>query len=192
MMTKFNAVYFIELGCTCTNNYPIEMIRLEETSPAWSCSVVNMYDYFNYSPSSSGTAALSSRRSSSAKGLFCYSTSHGTVSCIDMRIRAKAFDLTRDLKRGYVTSMITDPWCTWIAMGTSTGNIEVYDFRFMVPVQTFEHRSRTSVVRMCNHPNLNSRICASYQGNNELAIWNMESKLTIHDLNSISIYLTFI
>ncbi len=60
-------------------------------------------------------------------------------------------------------------------MGTSYGSIELYDFRFMLPIESFEHRSKTAVTKMCNHPNSPSRICAAYQGNNEIAIWNMDT-----------------
>lgn len=150
-------------SCYCTSNYPVEMINIGDTSPSWPVAANNVYDYFV------------GNKSSPVKGLFCYSTSTGDFSCIDMRTRTKAFDIRRDLRRGYVTTMITDPWYTWLAMGTSNGNIEIYDFRFMQPVQTFEHRSKTSVVRMCNHPMLKNRIIASYQGNNEIAMWNMEN-----------------
>jgi hypothetical protein len=71
--------------------------------------------------------------------------------------------------------MVTDPWYTWIAYGTSNGCIEIYDFRFMLPVQRFQHRSRTSVVRLCAHPYLRNHLIATYQGNNELAIWNIDA-----------------
>ena len=144
------------------------MIRIDESSSTWPFASTNLYDYHS-------TAAVSS---SNVRGLFCYSASTGGLSCIDMRSRSKAFELSRDLKRGYVTSMLTDPWYTWLALGTSVGNIELFDFRFMVPVQTLAHRSRTSVVRMCNHPKLNSRIVATYQGNNELAVWNLDEQRT--------------
>lgn len=111
---------------------------------------------------------------SNVKGLFCYSTSTGDFACIDMRTRSKAFDVKRDLRKGYITSMCTDPFYTWLATGTSTGDIEIYDFRFMLPVKRFEHHYKSSVVRLCTHPSLNSRIIASYQNNNEIAVWNMD------------------
>jgi hypothetical protein len=148
------------------NNYPIEMIYLDEASPTWPIAASsNLHDYFRPS-TTTGNAT---------RGLFCYSSSMGSLSCIDLRTRTKAFDIRRDLSRGCITAMCSDPWHTWLALGTSNGSIELYDFRFMLPVmQTpFEHRSKTSVVKMCNHPNLASRVCASYQGNNEIAIWNM-------------------
>lgn len=150
--------------CYCSNNYPVEMIRIDDTSASWPHAAPNYYDYFL------------GNKSSAVKGLFCYSTSTGDFSCIDMRSRAKAFDVKRDLRRGYVTTMITDPWYTWLAMGTSNGMIEVYDFRFMIPVQSFEHRSRTSVAKLCTHPSAINKIVASYQGNNELCVWNMENQ----------------
>lgn len=151
-------------ACYCLNNYPVEMICVDDTSSSWTCAATNVYDYYLGS------------RASPVKGLFCYSTSNGDFSCIDMRSRSKAFDVRRDLRRGYITTMITDPWYTWIGMGTSNGTIEVYDFRFMVPVQSFEHRSKTPVARMCNHPASKNRLIASYQGNNEISIWNMERR----------------
>jgi phosphoinositide-3-kinase regulatory subunit 4 len=152
--------------CNCAANYPVEMVHIDDTSSSWPFASTSLRDYYSYS-----TGA----RSSSVKGLFCYSSSTGAFSCIDMRSRSTAFDVSRDLRRGYVTAMCTDPWYTWLAMGTSTGHIELYDFRFMVPVRTFEHRARASVVRMCAHPMLSNRLCVSYQGNNELAVWNMET-----------------
>lgn len=147
--------------CLCTNNYPIEMIYLDDVAPTWPIAATNLNDYFKTTVGSS------------TKGLFCYSTSIGDVSCIDLRTRSKCFDMKRDLRQGYVTSMIADPWHTWLAIGTSCGNIELYDFRYMLPVQTFEHRQRTSVVKLCNHPTQTHKLCASYQGNNEIALWNM-------------------
>lgn len=90
------------------------------------------------------------------------------------RCRSRAFELRRDLRRGYVTSMLTDPWYTWLALGTSTGSIEIYDFRFMIQVQSFEHRSRTSVARLCTHPTSLDKLVAAYQGNNEVCVWNMQ------------------
>lgn len=163
-------------SCYCSTSYPIEMIRIDDSTPSWPFSATNVYDYFT------GT------KGASAKGLFCYSTNTGDFSCIDMRTRTKAFDIRRDLKRGYINSMITDPWYTWIAMGTSTGNIEIYDFRFMIPIQTFEHRSRTSVARLCNHPISNNKIIASYQANNEICVWSMDSnKSNIHSSSTTKI-----
>ena len=146
-------------ACYCDSNYPIEMIYLNESAPTWQMSVTNTYEYF---------------RGSNMKGLFCYSTSMGDVSCIDIRTRSKAFDVRRDLKNGYVTSMVTDPYYTWLAMGTSYGNIDIYDFRYMLPLQTFEHRSRSAVARLSNHPLSPNRIVASYQSNNEISVWNMD------------------
>nr|AWV66625.1 phosphoinositide 3-kinase regulatory subunit 4 [Brachionus rotundiformis] len=152
-------------SCYCTGNYPIELINIDDTSPSWSVASLNANEYFN------------GEKSSPVKGLFCYSTSSGGFSCIDVRCKAKAFEIKRDLKRGYITNMMTDPWFTWIAMGTSTGNIEIFDFRFMVPVVNFEHRSKTSVVKMCNHPMSSNKIVASYQANNELCVWNMNGRV---------------
>jgi len=152
-------------SCTyCTSNYPIEMIYIDDSSPTWPVGATNPNDYFR-----------TSSVGSTSRGLFCYSTSIGDFSCIDLRTRSKAFDIKRDLRKGYITSMLTDPWHTWLAMGTSYGNIELYDFRFMLPVQTFEHRSKTTVSKLCIHPSLSNRIVASYQGNNEIAVWNMDS-----------------
>lgn len=155
-------------SCACPSNYPIEMIRIDDTSPSWPAAATSYYEYFRASP---------------VRGLFVYSTSTGDVSCVDMRSRSRAFELRRDLSRGYVTSMITDPWYTWLALGSSYGSIELYDFRFMLPVQTFEHRLRTSVVRMCTHPgstptSSSDRIVASYQGNNEICVWPTSSRST--------------
>ena len=148
--------------CTCATNYPIEMIFVDDSSPSWPMAATSSREYFY------------GAKSANVKGLFCYSTSNGELNCIDMRTRTKAFEVRRDMRRGYVTAMCTDPWYTWLAAGTSCGHIELYDFRFMVPpLQTFEHRSRTSVVRLCNHPTLLNRLCASYQANNEICIWNM-------------------
>ena len=157
--------------CHCSNNYPIEMIYLDDASPTWPIASTNLNEYFK---TTSG---------SSTKGLFCYSTSVGDMSCIDLRTRSKAFDIKRDLRKGYITSMCADPWHTWLAMGTSYGAVELYDFRFMLPVQTFEHRSKTAVVKLCNHPGLLNRVCAAYQGNNEISIWNMDASRAVGQLN---------
>lgn len=150
-------------GYYCSNNYPIEMIYIDDSAPTWPLAATNLGEYFK------------TTIGSSTKGLFCYSTSVGDVSCIDLRTRSKVFDMRRDLRKGYITSMVTDPWHTWLALGTSYGSIELYDFRYMLPVETFEHRSKTAVTKLCNHPLSPSRICASYQGNNEVAIWNMNT-----------------
>ena len=150
--------------CYCNSNYPIEMIYIDDSSPTLPIAASNLNDYYR-----------ASNVGSTSRGLFCYSTSIGDFNCIDLRTRTKAFEIRRDMKRGCITSMVTDPWYTWIGMGTSNGNIEIYDFRYMLPVQTFEHRTRTSVVKLCNHPVKSDRIVASYQGNNEIAIWNMNN-----------------
>ena len=152
-------------SCYCIGNYPIELMCIDDSSPSWSVAALNATDYFH------------GAKNSPVKGLLCYSTSTGGFSCIDIRCKAKAFDIKRDLKRGFITSMLTDPWFTWMAMGTSTGNIEVFDFRFMVPIVNFEHRSKTKVVKMCNNPVSSRKIVASYQANNELCVWNMDGKL---------------
>jgi phosphoinositide-3-kinase regulatory subunit 4 len=154
----------ISSSCVCNLNYPIEMIHIDDQNPMLYAMNTNLIDYF-----------YGARSSSNVRGLFAYSTSYGDLSCVDMRSLGKAFDVKRDLKQGYITTMCTDPWNTWLACGTSTGQVEVYDFRFMLPVQTFEHRSRTSVVKLANHPRLNSRLVATYQANNEIAVWNMEN-----------------
>jgi serine/threonine protein kinase len=150
----------VQKTCLCTTNMPVEMIYIDETCPSWPFAATNIYEYY---------------KSSNVKGLFCYSSTSGEMTCIDIRTRTKAFDVRRNLNHGYITSMITDPWYTWLSVGTSTGSIEIYDFRFMLPLQKFEHRSKTSVVKMCNHPMASNKIIASYQANNEIAVWNLSN-----------------
>jgi hypothetical protein len=136
------------------------MIFIDDLCSSWPVSVKTSSDYY---------------ASSNVRGLFCYSSNTGQLSCIDMRTRTKAFDLKHDLNKGFTTSMITDPWYTYLVLGTSNGCIDVYDFRFMQSIQSFQHRSKTSVVKMCSHPIYKNQIIASYQGNNEIAIWNIDN-----------------
>lgn len=110
------------------------------------------------------------------RGLFVFSTNTGSVSCIDMRCQSPAFELHRDLHTGgYASTLLVDPWCTWFAMGTSTGLIELYDFRFMLPVQSFQHPQSTPVTRLCSHPTSNNQLVASYRANNELRVFRLDS-----------------
>ena len=164
--------------CNCANKYknslvyPTEMIYIDDTCASWPVSTKTSSDYYI---------------SSNVRGLFCYASNAGYLSCIDMRTRTKAFDIKHDLNKGFTTSMITDPWYMNLVLGTSNGCISVYDFRFMQPIQHFQHRSKTSIVRMCSHPNYKNQIIASYQGNNEIAIWNIDnnsSNLSKSQLNS--------
>lgn len=157
-------------SCQCVNKYkhskiyPTEMIYIDDTCPTWPVSTKSSNDYYI---------------SSTVRGLFCYASNNGYLSLIDMRTRTKAIDVKRDLKKGYIKSMMTDPWYTYLVAGTSNGCIDVYDFRFMLPIQSFQHRSRASVVRLCSHPIYKNYIVASYQGNNEIAIWNIDNNLNV-------------
>ena len=152
--------------CICSNKYknsivyPTEMIYLDDTCASWPVTVKTSSDYYI---------------GSNVRGLFCYTSNTGQMSCIDMRTRTKAFDVKHDLNKGFTTSMITDPWYTYLVQGTSNGCIDVYDFRFMQPIQYFQHRSKTSIVKMCSHPINKNQIVASYQGNNEIGIWNIDN-----------------
>lgn len=141
--------------------YPLEMIRIGDTSPSWPVAACDPYDYFRGSP---------------MRGLFVVSTNTGLITCVDMRCHSPAFQMQRDLVgAGVATSLLVDPWCTWLATGSSTGLVDLYDFRFMVPpVRSFEHPLAMPVTRLCAHPVSNRHVVASYRGNNELRVLKLD------------------
>lgn len=87
-----------------------------------------------------------------------------------------AFKLENDLRDGVMTSMATNHDKSWAATGTSSGVITCWDMRFQLPIVKCTHPSEARIRQLVIPPHLPGSVLAAVQGNNEVGLWNLESR----------------
>ena len=96
---------------------------------------------------------------------------------------------------GLITAFEVDELQSWLAVGTGSGFIDIWDMRFQLCIQGMRHptgkpsasiknpKSSTSflgarVINLLRHQDQPSSLISSFQGNNEVAIWNIDQPQT--------------
>ena len=104
-----------------------------------------------------------------------FSTSHGSITALDLRSGKAAWVLVHNLAHGLPTSFCLDPRQHWLCVGTVRGVHVCWDLRFQLPITNFNHPSFASVRRVTTHPSISSCIMSVATGNNEISIWDIET-----------------
>jgi len=111
-----------------------------------------------------------------------YSTQCNGVHLWDLRTQTDVWTLRAKPAQGFISTTALDPACNWLVSGTSRGILTLWDLRFQVPVNTWQHPACCPVESICVLiPGTRTVPLASAHpfvyvaaGRNEVALWNAE------------------
>ncbi|KAG6553996.1 hypothetical protein Mapa_004913 [Marchantia paleacea] len=112
-----------------------------------------------------------------------YSTQRNGMHLCDLRAQTEAWVLKGKPAEGYITSTALDPNGNWIVSGTSRGILTLWDLRFQIPVNTWQHPLSCPIESMCpllptanpdKQPSLARPFIYVAAGQDEIALWNAE------------------
>ncbi|XP_060807127.1 phosphoinositide 3-kinase regulatory subunit 4 [Amyelois transitella] len=111
--------------------------------------------------------------------VLAYATLAATVLGWDLRAPDNAWKLQGDLKQGVYTCLYADN-SGYLAVGTSSGAISVWDLRFQLPVSNVKHPNAERVRRIIGFGTNSSQIWAI--GGRDSGAWCLESTQRTHAL----------
>ncbi|CAK9205930.1 unnamed protein product [Sphagnum troendelagicum] len=111
-----------------------------------------------------------------------YSTQCNGVHLWDLRTQTDVWTLRAKPAQGFISTTALDSACNWLVSGTSRGMLTLWDLRFQVPVNTWQHPACCPVESICVLiPGTGTVPLASAHpfvyvaaGRNEVALWNAE------------------
>ncbi|GBP54418.1 Phosphoinositide 3-kinase regulatory subunit 4 [Eumeta japonica] len=112
-------------------------------------------------------------------GVISYATLYATIVGWDLRAPGNAWRLQGDLKQGVYTCLYADP-SGYLAVGTSSGTICVWDLRFQLPITTIHHPNSGARIRRIVCWGGGSRVWAC--GGRDAGAWCLESTQRTHAL----------
>ncbi|XP_068624877.1 phosphoinositide 3-kinase regulatory subunit 4 [Battus philenor] len=112
-------------------------------------------------------------------GVISYATLNATVIGWDLRAPGNAWKLQGDLKQGVYTCLYANS-AGYIAVGTSSGAVCVWDLRFQLPITSVRHPNSERVRRIVGFGRSTSRLWAL--GGRDAAAWCLESTQRTHSL----------
>ncbi|CAK1543579.1 unnamed protein product [Leptosia nina] len=112
-------------------------------------------------------------------GVISYATLNATIVGWDLRSPDNAWKLQGDLKQGVYTCLYANS-AGYLAVGTSSGAICVWDLRFQLPITSVKHPNSERIRRIVGYGSLTSRIWAV--GGRDAAAWCVESAHRTHAL----------
>jgi phosphoinositide-3-kinase regulatory subunit 4 len=110
-----------------------------------------------------------------SKSLLVFATTKGNIYALDLRTMEIVWKLKNRTNYGVITSMITDQKHTWLLVGTMKGVLTLYDIRFCIPLQSWQHPSRSPITVLLQHPDPKyegKRVVIS-AGRNEVTVWDI-------------------
>ncbi|KAL3686006.1 hypothetical protein R1sor_004028 [Riccia sorocarpa] len=119
---------------------------------------------------------------SKGPSLLLYSTQRNGMHLNDLRTQNEAWVLRGKPAEGYITTTALDPNCNWVVSGTSRGIMTLWDLRFLIPVNTWEHPLGCPIESMCpllstpisDRPPVARPFVYVAAGSDEIALWNAE------------------
>ncbi|CAF0744588.1 unnamed protein product [Didymodactylos carnosus] len=106
--------------------------------------------------------------------ILAFATSQGLIVGIDNRCTVPIFKFKNDLNHRLITALEVDELQSWLAVGTGSGFIDCWDLRFQLCIQGMQHPTGARVISLLRHQDQRSSLISSFQGNNEISIWNIE------------------
>lgn len=113
-----------------------------------------------------------------SQDILAFATSQGLIVGIDTRCPMPVFRLKNDLNHRLITSFEVDELQSWLAVGTGSGFIDVWDLRFQLCIQGMLHPTGARVISLLRNQDQPSSLISSFQGNNEVAIWDIDKPQT--------------
>ncbi|CAF0798186.1 unnamed protein product [Adineta steineri] len=109
-----------------------------------------------------------------SQDILALATSQGLIVGIDTRCSTPIFRFKNDLNHRLITALEVDELQSWLAVGTGSGFIDIWDMRFQLCIQGIQHPTGARVITLLRHQDQPSSLISSFQGNNEVAIWNID------------------
>ncbi|UJR33847.1 hypothetical protein I4U23_021270 [Adineta vaga] len=113
-----------------------------------------------------------------SQDILALATSQGLIVGIDTRCSSPVFRFKNDLNHRLITALEVDELQSWLAVGTGSGFIDIWDMRFQLCIQGMRHPTGARVITLLRHQDQPSSLISSFQGNNEVAIWNIDKPQT--------------
>ncbi|XP_026320617.1 phosphoinositide 3-kinase regulatory subunit 4 [Hyposmocoma kahamanoa] len=112
-------------------------------------------------------------------GVISYATLMSTIVGWDLRAPGNAWKLQGDLKQGVYTCLYANS-AGYLAVGTSSGAVAVWDLRFQLPITSVRHPNSERVRRIVGFGRSSSRVWAV--GCRDAGAWCLESTQRTHAL----------
>ncbi|CAF4213118.1 unnamed protein product, partial [Rotaria sp. Silwood2] len=109
-----------------------------------------------------------------SQDILALATSQGLIVGIDARCSTPVFRFKNDLNHRLITALEVDELQSWLAVGTGSGFIDIWDMRFQLCIQGIRHSTGARVISLLRHQDQPSSLISSFQGNNEVAVWNID------------------
>lgn len=152
-----------------TQDGSIFVLRLDSGSSRMSLSQCRQLDVAE----DGGVVELACPGTGFGASVVTYTTLYGSIVGWDLRAPGNAWKLQGDLKQGVYTCLHVSP-AGWLAVGTSSGCVRVWDLRFALPITTISHPNSERVRRLLAHPTQAS--CVLVVGARDAAAWCCETR----------------
>jgi phosphoinositide-3-kinase regulatory subunit 4 len=106
--------------------------------------------------------------------LIVYATKNGQLSAVDLRCMKEAWTFNIPPHHGIITSMCVDANNNWISTGTHRGVVSLFDVRFQLNTNAWQHISRKPITHM-------ETFC---KGKIAMSVENFVKETSIWDLKS--------
>jgi len=172
-------------GLAFTAENSVNLAALNDTG------VLNIYDVnatgsdvrepfyqLNFNVQDVGTPVDLKYFNTGSQEILALATSQGLIVGIDTRCSTPIFRFKNDLNHRLITALEVDEFQSWLAVGTGSGFIDVWDIRFQLCIQGMKHPTGARVINLLRHQDQPNALISSFQGNNEVAIWNIDKPQT--------------
>ncbi|XP_023244916.1 phosphoinositide 3-kinase regulatory subunit 4 isoform X2 [Copidosoma floridanum] len=159
------------LATTCPTAGTVFVLRIEPGSNKLSLQQARQLD-----SNEEGYAVDIQYLDSGSQSMLVYATLYGHLVGWDLRCPGVAWRLENDLKYGVITSFCINNYQQWLALGTSSGVHIGWDLRFQLAITNIKHPSNARVRKVITHPTEHSWVISAVQGNNEISMWDLETK----------------
>ncbi|XP_047506714.1 phosphoinositide 3-kinase regulatory subunit 4 isoform X2 [Pieris napi] len=156
-----------------TQEGSVFVLRLDTGSSRLTLSQCRQLD------SSAGGAVACASAGGLHSGVISYATLNAHIVGWDLRSPENAWKLQGDLKQGVYTCLYANN-AGYLAVGTSSGAICVWDLRFQLPITSVRHPNSERIRRIVGYGSHTSRIWAV--GGRDAAAWCVESAHRTHAL----------
>eukprot|EP00794_Sanderia_malayensis_P015350 gene15350-16926_t len=176
MVGKINCLTFCRnshsLACS-SDDASIHVMRIEQASSNRVPLIIEKH----LNVAEEGLAVDMHHYDTGSQSIISYATVFGYICGWDLRMPASklAWKFKNNIQLGLITSFAVDPFQYWLSCGTCDGAVVCWDMRFQLPITTIRHSRNAHVRKISSHPVEQSWVVASFQGNNEISMWDLET-----------------
>ncbi|KAJ3355671.1 Serine/threonine-protein kinase, partial [Kappamyces sp. JEL0680] len=153
-------------------------------------SATHATKYTSYTPVSALSlqddyATIISHHETDNSSLLVYASKKGLVTAIDLRSMKPAWSFEPPPHYGQLTSMVCDRFHSWVMAGTHRGVVCLWDVRFSIMVNSWQHPSKTAIGKMDLYTmppqgrpaaSTAKTVCMSVENSvKEISVWDIET-----------------